>query len=304
MSLSVSGISHLVLEVSDLQRGEEFYREILGFEILGRDRWPDAGRNSLLATAGDQHVILSESAAPATLRESGVHQAYRAARASRDAIAKKLAAHGTEIFHYKEDRPAEAEDNFYCHDPDGNRLQLVISNEDSGAAATVQAIDHAAVEVVDIEWAENFYVNILSLTVDHRVGWRTEDYVRAKLWGEGKEEMAPGTRRWDKRYTVMEQKRRLPRPNTHFFVRAGDSVIGIYLATQHRQEPPEEQAVGTPRVALRTDTGALETAAEWLTRAGAPFQGPLSHPSSAPIAASLYFKDSGGNFLELAVPRR
>lgn len=304
MSLSVSRISHLVLEVSDLRRSEEFYREILGFKFPGRDRWPDAGRSSLLAIAGDQHVILSESAAPRTSRETGVHQAYRVVHAGRDATARKLAAHGGEIFHYKEDRPVEAADNFYFYDPDGNRVQFVLSNRNSGAAATIQAIDHAAVEVVDIEWAEDFYVHILGLAVDHRVGWRTEDYVRAKLWGEGKEEMAPGTRRWDKRYTVMEQKRLLPRPNTHFFVRAGDGVIAIYLATQHRQEPPEEQIVGTPRIALRTEAGGLEAAAELLTRARKSFHGPLSHPSSAPIAASLYFKDSGGNFLELAVPRR
>ena len=30
----MEGISHVVIEVSDLKRAEEFYREILGFELM------------------------------------------------------------------------------------------------------------------------------------------------------------------------------------------------------------------------------------------------------------------------------
>ena len=139
--------------------------------------------------------------------------------------------------------------------------------------------------------------------MDHRVGWRTDDYVRAKLWGEGKEHMAPGTRRWDQRYTVMEQKRRLPRPNTHFFVRLGEEILGIYLATQHRQEPPEDQVVGTPRIGFRAGCQTMERVAQALAASRTPMKGPVEHPNSASIAASLYIRDPGGNFLELCVPR-
>ncbi len=39
-------------------------------------------------------------------------------------------------------------------------------------------------------------------------------------------------------------------PNVQLFVRAGDAVLGIYLADTHFQEPPEEDIVGLPRVAL------------------------------------------------------
>ena len=133
--------------------------------------------------------------------------------------------------------------------------------------------------------------------------WRTDDYARAKLWGEGKENMAPGTRRWDQRYTVMEQKRRLPRPNTHFFVRVGAEALAIYLATQHRQEPPEEQIVGTPRIGLRSGRAALTQIARQLAASRMPIQGPIEHPANAAIAASLYLRDPGGNFLEICAPR-
>jgi catechol 2,3-dioxygenase-like lactoylglutathione lyase family enzyme len=165
------------------------------------------------------------------------------------------------------------------------------------------ALDHAAVECHDLEWAEDFYVKVLGLAVEHRVGWRTADYVRGQLWGEGKEDMAPGTRRWDQRYTVMEQKRRIPRPNTHFFLRVGDGVLGIYLATQHRQEPPEEQIVGAPRIGLRVSRSRLDEALKLLKERRFLFHGPVEHPVSSPIAASVYVRDPGANFLELCVPR-
>lgn len=301
--LQIEGMNHLIVEVSDLKRGEEFYRTVLGFEPAGHDLWPDCERSLLMKTAGNDYLILSESPAPRSLPETGVHQAYRIAPAERAAVSKKLAARSIDIHTYREDRPSEAEDNFYFYDPDGNRVQLVASKANFEATGRVQGIDHATVESCDLEWAEDFYVKTLGLPVDHRVGWNTADYKRPKLWGEGKEEMAPGTRRWDQRYTTMEQKRRLPRPNTHFFVRFGDAVLGIFLALEHRQEPPEEQMVGTPRIAFRASRRVLDETAKLLNEHGFHFSGPIDHSSSSPILASLYFKDPGGNFLELSMAR-
>jgi catechol 2,3-dioxygenase-like lactoylglutathione lyase family enzyme len=298
----MDGISHIVIEVADLKRAKEFYR-LLGFEPAGNDRVPECGRNALLRTVSGQGVILSENPAPRSLPETGVHQAYRITPGDREAVAKDLAACDVTVHTYEEDRPREKGDNFYFYDPDGNRIQLVVSAETSGSSGRILGIDHAAIESHDLEWAEDFYVKRLGLTVEHRVGWRTDDYVRAKLWGEGKENMAPGTRRWDQRYTVMEQKRRLPRPNTHFFVRVGDQVLGIYLATQHRQEPPEEQIVGTPRIGLSANRQVIAQTAQLLAATRTPIQGPVEHPDPAPIAASIYIRDPGGNFLEICVPR-
>jgi catechol 2,3-dioxygenase-like lactoylglutathione lyase family enzyme len=298
----MDAISHIVVEVSDLERGEEFYR-LLGFEPAGRDRMPNCGRHALLRTALGQWLILSENPQPRALPETGVHQAYRVTPSDRQAIAKKLTARDVPVHSYKEDRPAEEADNFYFSDPDGNRIQLVASPAAAVASGKVLGIDHAAIECHDLEWAEDFYVNRLGLAVDHRMGWRTEDYVRARLWGEGKEHMAPGTRRWDQRYTVMEQKRRIPRPNTQLFVGVGAEVLGVYLATEHRQEPPEEQIVGMPRIGFSASRRVLEQTPQLLAGSCFPIQGPVEHPDAVPMAASLYIKDPGGNFLEVCVPR-
>jgi catechol 2,3-dioxygenase-like lactoylglutathione lyase family enzyme len=306
--MEIQGISHLAIEVKDLRQSEEFYRDLLGFVSVGRDLWPDCGRSLSLRAASGQHLILSESEQPRSLPETGVHQAYRVAPADRETIARKLSAREIKLHTYKEDRPPEEEDNFYFYDPDGNRAQLIALQKASQPSGKVLGIDHAAVEAYDLEWAEEFYTQALGLPVDHRTGWRTADYVRAKLWGEGREEMAPGTRRWDQRYTTMEQKRRLPRPNMQLYVRFGDAVLGVYLALEHRQDPPEEQMAGTPRVGFRVTRQGLEEAVERLSNHRfpfhlSPFEGPVEHPASAPIASSLYFKDLSSNFLELCVPR-
>ncbi len=299
--LQVDAISHISLEVSDLKRSEEFYHHLLGFEPMGRNLWPDSGPSASFRTAQGQSLILSENPHLVRLPETGAHQAYTTARSSRNAIAEKLKQRGIDIHSYREDRPQEAGDNFYFYDPDGNRIQLVASNGQSAGEGNVQGIDHAAVEVVDLEWAEDFYINILGLPVDHRVGWSTVDYARAKRWGEGKEDMAPGTRRWDSLYS--ENRRRVPRANSQLFIQFGNAVLGLFLATKHRQEPPEEQAVGSPRVAFRTGRRVLDEVVRLLDEHRKPFQGPVDHPASAPIESSLYFKDPAGNFLELVVPR-
>jgi catechol 2,3-dioxygenase-like lactoylglutathione lyase family enzyme len=298
----MDAISHIVIEVSDLQRSQEFYRS-LGFPSPTNDFLPECGRSSAFATASGQWLVISECKEPRSLPETGTHQAYAVAASDRALIKERLTAQAIAIHTYKEDRPAEENDNFYFFDPDGNRIQLVVAKTPMTSRNEVLGIDHAAIESHDLEWAEDFYVKRLGLTVEHRVGWRTDDYVRAKLWGEGKEHMAPGTRRWDQRYTVMEQKRRLPRPNTQLFLRVGKAVLGIYLATQHRQEPAEEQIVGTPRIGLRADRAGLEHIARLLADCRVPIRGPVEQPRSAPIAASLYIRDPGGNFLEICAPR-
>jgi catechol 2,3-dioxygenase-like lactoylglutathione lyase family enzyme len=301
--LQIDGISHLAIEVSDLKRAESFYRDLLGFDFFGRDLWPDCGHNSVLHCQSGQTLVLAQSAAPRSLPHTGAHQAYGVSLEQRSTIQKKLANQDVQLLSYKEDRPGEAQDNFYFYDPDGNRIQLVVAAAEPKSDGQIKRIDHAAVEVFDLEWAEDFYVNLLGLPVDHRVGWSTENYARAKLWGEGNEEMAPGTRRWDQLYSSMEKQRRVPRPNMQLYLGLGSAALGLYLAVEHRQEPPEEQSVGTPRIAVRAPRRVLDEAARlleqqrWLTR------GPVEHSSAAPVQASLYFKDPSGNFLELCAAR-
>ena len=300
-SLGLEGIGHLAVPVSDLAAAKEFYRD-LGFVEAGTDIIPHCGAHTAFRAASGQMLALVPTADAPDLRETGTHQAYRVGAAERDVIGKRLAAKGAGAFTYKEDRPAEANDNFYVFDPSGNRVQLVVA---PGAKGTgVLGIDHAAVQVADMLWAEKFYGEDLSLEVDHRVGWQTADYVRARKWAAGEENMAPGTRRLDQRYTVMVNRKTVPRANIQLFFRAGDAVLGLYLANKHLQESPEEQAIGTPRIAFAAPRAELERAAKMIAATDKACEGPVVHPQSSILEASVYFRGPGGNFVELCTPRR
>jgi catechol 2,3-dioxygenase-like lactoylglutathione lyase family enzyme len=304
-ALDIKGIAYLAVEVVDLDRAVDFYGRVLGLELIGRDMLPFCGPHAALMTATGQWVVLTPNPARADLSETGVHQGYRVSAAARAAITRTLLAEAFEIKTYREDRPAEAKDNFYFFDPDGNRLQLV-TVKDAASPTAISGIDHAAVQTADMMWAEAFYAEELGLPVDHRVGWNTADYVRARKWAAGEEDMAPGTRRLDQRYTVMVNRKTVPRANMQLYVRTGSGVLGVYLANKHFQEPPEEQLAGAPRIALAvTSRDRLDGAARLLASHRRSFEGPVIHPQSVPLVeASLYFKDSGGNFLELCVARK
>jgi catechol 2,3-dioxygenase-like lactoylglutathione lyase family enzyme len=270
----VSGYTSVTLEVSDPARSREFYGELLGLP--------------------ERLVALAAVPSPRALPDSGAHFAFRVP--DLEGSLARLRAGGVEVHDYHEDRPAERRQNCYCLDPDGNRLQLIAGPE--------PAIDHAALEVHDLEWAEAYYTHVLGGVLEDRVGWKMDDYTSAAEWGEGRERCAPGARRWDRRYTTIEGNARVARPNAHFFVRFGpDVVLGVYLATEHRQEPPPDQFSGTPRIGfeVRGMAELVERLRNVRLRClydspetGGPFQ--VSGPA-------VYARDPGGNFLEFQEAR-
>ena len=286
----VAHYAEVVVEVSDLARARRFY-ELLG--LTAADAAADRAHEGLrLRFRGGDAVVLAERERPRVSPEGGTHVAFRLVPDELSAVTTRLERAGVTIQRYHEDRPAERADDRYCADPDGNRLQLV--------SADASGIDHAAVETHDLEWAETFYAHVLGGQIEHRVGWRMEDYARAWEWGAERDACAPGTRRWDKRYTSIEGEARLPRPNAHFFAALGPEVVlGVYLATEHRQEPPPDRFRGTPRIVFRSAPGALGEIERRLRdirlrcqRASA-FGGPFEREGD-----SVFARDPGGNFLE------
>jgi extradiol dioxygenase family protein len=274
-----------ILEVSDAGRAGRFYGQILGLQHAVSD-------DGLAFRCGDGVVILAERTSPRVLPESGTHLALRLTSDDVSAAAARAEAAGIAVRRYREDRPVEEADPLYLSDPDGNRLQLVAGRP---------AIDHAAVETHDLEWSETFYTQVLGGVVEFRVGWRMQDYAAAWAWGEGKDDRAPGTRRWDKRYTTIEGQAKMPRPNAHIFVTLGPGVtLGVYLATEHRPEPPPDATRGTPRLVLAAGPDAIDAVAERLgqlrlrpLRLVGP-SGPFEREDDR-----LFVRDPGGNFLEL-----
>ena len=294
------GISHIVIEVSDIEAAHGFYAPILGLRDGPDAGWPVAGEYAY-ALASGQRLVFAASGSPRACPDSGVHQAYRCASSAIPEIKSRLAESGIPVARYHEDRPRESDGGFYFADPDGNRIQIVSSDGGTG-------IDHVGVQASDMEWEEAFFVDRLGFPVDHRVGWNTADFVRAHAWAEGKEEMAPGTRRMDRRYrdnpgAKPGEEREVPRPNVQIFLGLGEAVCGIFLATRFEQEPPPEQSRGTPRTAIAVDEGELEGLAEAVSATGAAVEGPAAHAADSPLAASVYFRDPCGNFFEYCSSR-
>lgn len=304
--IAVKGISHLAVNVTDLPAAKSFYCDVLGFCEDRTVTMAECGEHIVVRAASGQRLALCRRPDWMPIAESGIHNAYRVTPADRDRIAERLRRAGLEIFTYKEMRDAEQSDNFYCLDPAGNRLQLVTSWFGAGAergsspGITIRAVDHVVLQAFDVEWEERFYVGSMGLPATDVVGWRTADYLRARAWGEGQEDIAPGIMRWDRRFFVFPgQAPVVARVNVQLFVKAGADSLGLYLANKYFQAPPEQLAAGTPRVALAVEDRAdLDKIAALLRGFGKPVRGPIAHPPSSPWAWSLYGQDPGFNFLE------
>ena len=282
----ITGYAGATVEVSDLDRAARFYSGLL--DLGNAERIPEG---ILLHVNQTQALTLVDRASPRTFPGTGVHQAYTLPAPDLDAALTRLAVAGVAVHTHHEDREVERQQNRYCDDPDGNRVQLV--------KASSAGVDHVAVETNDIEWAEVFYTQVLGARVELRVGWRMDDFAGAWAWGNGADECAPGTRRWDTLYT--EDKARVPRPNAQLFVRFADGVtLGIYIATEHRQEAPRGLHDGTPSIAFWVNPGHLGELERRLCEirlrcmgTSDRFPGPYVREGN-----TLYVRDTGGNFLQ------
>lgn len=274
--LGLYGLGGVVLEVIDFQETQEFYQRL----FLDRPgEWARDGDRLTFRARGESIQFVRRSR-PLTLSHTGQHQAYYVPRERLVQVTDGLVQASHTVNNWREDHPAEREVSAYTHDPSGNRVQLVAVDGDS------PLLSHVAIEVHDLELAEAFYANVLGGVVDYYHGWKMGDYAEAKAWEEGRDPCAPWTRRFDVRYW---DKLRVARPNMQLFVRYGRSVVGLILAIEHRQEPPEEMLEGTPRVVLRSQSGAGEVR-QRLAERGVRVGGDGS---------DVFLRDPGGNFVQL-----
>ena len=120
--IPVTGVSELVLEFEDLDAGERFYAEVLGFPVV--ERWGE--RDATWVMAGDRTRIgLWRPFVGIAGGRGGahVHFALHIAEADYAAALQRLRAHGYE----PEEHRFEAFDNSraaYVTDPAGNVVEL------------------------------------------------------------------------------------------------------------------------------------------------------------------------------------
>jgi len=117
-------IGHVHLKVSDLQRAERFYSDILGFKV--RQRY---GNEALFLASSDYHHHIglntweSKGAPPAPRNSAGLYHfaiLYPDRRALARAV-RRVLDHGVVLDGYSDHGVSEA---IYLHDPDGNGIEL------------------------------------------------------------------------------------------------------------------------------------------------------------------------------------
>src|SRR5581483_8141538 len=72
------GFSHMVLEVSDLDKSEAWYRDVVGLEVMGRDLMPEDRPHSVLRMNSGQLLVLLEveHAEPRRKNSATIHHAF------------------------------------------------------------------------------------------------------------------------------------------------------------------------------------------------------------------------------------
>jgi catechol-2,3-dioxygenase len=135
--------------------------------------------------------------------------------------------------------------------------------------AEVECISHSAINVADLKDAEEFYSNIFGGLITNRVNFNTDDAKRGR--------------------------------SVHTSVALNDWLFAICLPRGEMPMPPDDLLHGTNgfRHGFRLSREAFGEVIDRLKVHEVPFEGPVTHPEKSPIGESVYFKDPGGNFLEV-----
>ncbi len=122
----LGGFNHLLLQVTDLDRSEAFYRDVFGFDAIGRNLVAEEGPNSLLKARKSHYVLLvqTQQVRPFRPNSSSIHHALYLTPDQYRAAQERRRAAGFEIDDTRAAFRAKGEYSFDVYDPDGHRFQL------------------------------------------------------------------------------------------------------------------------------------------------------------------------------------
>lgn len=126
--------SHLTIEVSDLDRSEAFYRDVIGLDVIGRNLVAENSPTSLLAMNTRQRVLLVEvpEVPPYPASGGSIHHAWLLTIEQFAKARDRLEALGYETgIDPRQSFRAVGEYNMDILDPDGNRFQIQAFGEES-----------------------------------------------------------------------------------------------------------------------------------------------------------------------------
>jgi catechol 2,3-dioxygenase-like lactoylglutathione lyase family enzyme len=121
VEIKTSGIDHVVLWVSDLERSKRFYIDLLGMTVHHESDW------QAFLWCGEDQVALFQPRDGASVKTGAElnHMALRMEPTSYEEVKARLEQEGIEV----SGRPGDST-CVYFNDPDGHRLQLLYKGHD------------------------------------------------------------------------------------------------------------------------------------------------------------------------------
>ena len=115
--VQATGIDHIVLHVTDVERARKFYTDVLGMSVYRQNE------RQVFLHAGTQGVALfkKQGDSPLTTGNDMNHLALTVADGGYETLKAALESHGVKV----SGRPGE-DRCIYFQDPDGHRLQLMV----------------------------------------------------------------------------------------------------------------------------------------------------------------------------------
>ena len=122
LEIKTTGIDHVVLWVSDLERSKRFYMDILGMKVNHESDW----QAFLWCGEGDQVALFQQrDGSPVKTGAELNHMALRMEPSSYEEVKARLEQEGIEVSGRAGDPTC-----IYFNDPDGHRLQLLYHGHD------------------------------------------------------------------------------------------------------------------------------------------------------------------------------
>jgi Rieske Fe-S protein len=167
---TIGGFSHLYVEVTDLDRSEKFYHEIIGLDVLGRGLVNEDRPNSTLALNTRHRVVLVEvdEVEPFRPNSSSIHHAWYLTPEQFDRAQERMQAAGYEVGDNRAQFRAVGERSMDIFDPDGHRYQIQAFGpegadyiiENVGEIACGNAADYAVGDVRQFAKGKFFVVRL------------------------------------------------------------------------------------------------------------------------------------------------
>lgn len=116
--------SHLAVEVTDLDRSEAWYRDVIGADLLGRDLTAEPRPHSVLQMNTGQLILLVQNPEFTQPRRGAVHHGFMVTANQYRRALERLPRYGYDIGDTRLQFRAKGEYSIDVQDPDGHRYQI------------------------------------------------------------------------------------------------------------------------------------------------------------------------------------